>query len=83
LDGALVAPPPACADTNPKDKIATAAAIIAMFPYIEFSVGLRRSICAVSSSDPYSAVATNMIRIRERRKKPTIFAQRISRNQPQ
>lgn len=50
FDGALVAPPPACADiSDPKDKIATAAAIVAMLLYIEFSVGCSRSICVVSS----------------------------------
>jgi hypothetical protein len=45
FDGALVAPPPACADTsNPKDKIAAAITMAAVLLYIEFSVGLRRSI---------------------------------------
>ena len=47
FDGALVAPPPACADTSdPKDKIAAAIAMVAVLLYIEFSVGLRRPICA-------------------------------------
>jgi hypothetical protein len=41
FDGALVAPPPACADTSePNDTIAIEAAIMTMFLHIGPSIGL-------------------------------------------